>query len=251
MARPLKEGLDYFPHDTDALNDNKIERLVTKFGLVGYGFYFALLEKIYAGMPQSFQWNLNENAANFSRKCRLFRKNSERILNFCVECGLFDKVYFQKDSTLTSDSIRERAETILKARETKRKQRLSSGLSHDLSSGLSENSPQQTKLKVNKSKVNKSKVDSDIPRPLFSEFHNVRLSPDEYDRLVKRLGLVSAKDLIERLGAYMKSRRKTYADHYATILNWARDDGRSENGRAAKAGLPGNRPAGAFSDIET
>ena len=27
MARPIKEGMDYFPHDTDATNDEKIEAL--------------------------------------------------------------------------------------------------------------------------------------------------------------------------------------------------------------------------------
>ena len=47
MARPPKEGLDYFPHDTDAVNDEKIEALRALYGNDGYAFFFILLERIY------------------------------------------------------------------------------------------------------------------------------------------------------------------------------------------------------------
>jgi hypothetical protein len=47
MARPKKEGMDYFPHDTDAVNDEKIEALRLLYGNDGYAFYFILLERIY------------------------------------------------------------------------------------------------------------------------------------------------------------------------------------------------------------
>ena len=43
MARPRKEGLDYFPHDTDAASDEKIEALTIIYGAKGYAFYFILL----------------------------------------------------------------------------------------------------------------------------------------------------------------------------------------------------------------
>lgn len=48
MARPIKEGLDYFPHDTDAsTQDDKIETLEASYGNDGYATYFKLLERIY------------------------------------------------------------------------------------------------------------------------------------------------------------------------------------------------------------
>lgn len=47
MARPIKEGMDYFPHDTDASSDEKIELLTGIYGNDGYAFYFIMLERIY------------------------------------------------------------------------------------------------------------------------------------------------------------------------------------------------------------
>ena len=48
MARPQKEGMDYYPHDIDAANDEKIEALRAIYGNNGYAFYFILLERIYS-----------------------------------------------------------------------------------------------------------------------------------------------------------------------------------------------------------
>ena len=47
MTRPQKQGLDYFSHDTDASNDEKIEAMEAVYGLAGHAFYFKLLERIY------------------------------------------------------------------------------------------------------------------------------------------------------------------------------------------------------------
>ena len=47
MARPLKAGLNYFPHDTDAVNDDKLQSLMALHGAEGYAFYFILLERIF------------------------------------------------------------------------------------------------------------------------------------------------------------------------------------------------------------
>jgi len=157
MARPQKQGLDYFPHDTDAINDPKIQRLVSKFGIAGYGFYFALLEEIYAEMPAKFQWNADENSARVSRKLHVRITYSERILNHCLSIGLFDKAAFDEDSSLTSTSIYARATSILDSRERKRKERLSQGLSQ----GLSSISPPQSKLNQSKTK-DKENIREDI-----------------------------------------------------------------------------------------
>jgi hypothetical protein len=119
VARPLKQGLDYFPHDTDALNDKKIQRLIGEYGLTGYGFYFALLEDIYSCLPTPYKWS--ENSEIFCRKCRISGAKSQRILNFCLETQLFYAQHFNIDSTLTSDGIITRGDEILRLRESKRK----------------------------------------------------------------------------------------------------------------------------------
>lgn len=58
----------------------------------------------------------------------------------------------------------------------------------------------------------------------YGEFANVRLSDEEYSKLLGRLGRVETEFKIESLSGYMKSKGKYYKDHYATILSWRRKD---------------------------
>ena len=43
MPRPLKNGLDFFYIDVDINDDQKIEIIEAKHGLVGFGIYIKLL----------------------------------------------------------------------------------------------------------------------------------------------------------------------------------------------------------------
>ncbi|HGV8425653.1 TPA: DUF4373 domain-containing protein, partial [Enterococcus hirae] len=47
MARPTKEGLDYFPLDVDVFEDEKIEAIAGEFGLKGEIAVIKLLCAIY------------------------------------------------------------------------------------------------------------------------------------------------------------------------------------------------------------
>lgn len=57
----------------------------------------------------------------------------------------------------------------------------------------------------------------------YGEFGNVRLKEEEFEKLKEKFPS-DYKDRIEALSVYMRSRGKTYKDHYATILNWARKE---------------------------
>ena len=54
MARPKKQGLDYFPLDVNV--DNKIEILESEYGILGFGFIVRLFQKIYAN-GYYLEWN--------------------------------------------------------------------------------------------------------------------------------------------------------------------------------------------------
>ena len=38
---------EYFSHDTDALSDIKIDKMMTDYGYIGYGYYWAIVEQLY------------------------------------------------------------------------------------------------------------------------------------------------------------------------------------------------------------
>lgn len=56
----------------------------------------------------------------------------------------------------------------------------------------------------------------------YGEFKKVRLTPEEYQKLIKSLGEKNSILLIGELDNYIASKGKRYASHYATILTWAR-----------------------------
>ena len=57
------------------------------------------------------------------------------------------------------------------------------------------------------------------------EFRNVRINELQFKRLVARLGSVPlANYYIRHLSSHMKSRGRSYQDHYATIISWWESD---------------------------
>jgi hypothetical protein len=50
----------------------------------------------------------------------------------------------------------------------------------------------------------------------------VKLSIEEYQKLVEKLGEKNTNILIDELDTYIASKGKRYQSHYATILSWAR-----------------------------
>lgn len=66
-------------------------------------------------------------------------------------------------------------------------------------------------------------IDKDSIGNMYGEFKNVRLKKGEYEKLKEKFPKDYA-ERIESLSVYMRSRGKTYKDHYATILNWARKE---------------------------
>lgn len=76
--------------------------------------------------------------------------------------------------------------------------------------------------------TNKNVKNDKNGKKVYGEF--VRLTEDEYQKLLERLGQALTTDYIERLDNYIGSKGKKYKSHYHTILTWARKDegGRSE-----------------------
>jgi hypothetical protein len=57
---------------------------------------------------------------------------------------------------------------------------------------------------------------------LFGEFENVKLTEEEYNKLIEKLGENNTKLMIEELSTGIASKGYKYKSHYATILSWSR-----------------------------
>jgi len=127
MARPRKKGLDYFPHDTDAVNDEKIEALRALYGNDGYAFYFILLERIYRTENVELDIKTEEMKRILARKIQISKQKFEKMLLTAFEFELFDRKEFEERGVLTSRGIKRRAGVVFAERERKRKRVISPG----------------------------------------------------------------------------------------------------------------------------
>jgi hypothetical protein len=116
MARPKKSGLDYFPHDVDASNDEKLEALEALYGAKGYAFYFKLLERIYR---HGGELNVGDEETRMilAKKCLCELSEWEKMLCFALKIGLFDDIKYFENNLLTSAGIESRCEKVKSVRE--------------------------------------------------------------------------------------------------------------------------------------
>lgn len=118
MARPQKEGLEYFSLDVDFFSDRKIKILKGRFGADGVTFYLYLLCEIYKGhgyyleADEDFDYITSSELGMSPEKIGQMRK-------FLLERSLFDNKLFQSDTILTSTSIQRRFQLAVKSRASK------------------------------------------------------------------------------------------------------------------------------------
>lgn len=159
MARPIKEGMDYFPHDTDSSNDEKIEALRGEFGNDGYAMYFILLERIYKTDTGSLDMNKIVIKKAIIKHIGVSEDVFNNILEFCFEIELFDKSIYENSGLLTSNGIKKRREEVNKQREKWRKRKVIQKENSNKEEFSNEKIPQikEKESKEKESKENKTK----------------------------------------------------------------------------------------------
>lgn len=88
------------------------------------------------------------------------------------------------------------------------------------------------KRQSNDNQTTTNKNDKKDKKNIYGSFSNVTLTDDELQKLKERFSDWQKK--IDDLSAYIASRGKRYASHYATILTWARRDEPSEEVKKKK-----------------
>jgi len=121
VARPEKTGMDYFPHDTDAVTDEKIDALRMLYGNDGYAFYFIMLERIYRTPEFELDVSDTETRQVLARKIGITEELFDRILLSCIKRSCFDRESYEYRGVLTSPGIKKRAYVVLKKRENAKK----------------------------------------------------------------------------------------------------------------------------------
>mgnify|MGYP003777561931 CR=1 FL=1 len=106
MARPTKEGLEYFPLDTDIDQDEKIIVVVAKYGMRGFGVIVRLMMEVYRN-GYFYHWTEKEQYV-FSMKIVETPDFVNEVVQECLKWGFFHQELYDKYGILTSKGFQKR-----------------------------------------------------------------------------------------------------------------------------------------------
>lgn len=107
MARPQKQGLDYFPLDVDFFSDRKIKRLQAQFGTKGIAVYLYILCEIYHGKGYYVACD-KELVLAIADDVGISENATREIVNFLLSRCLLDETLAQSEKVLSSKSVQRR-----------------------------------------------------------------------------------------------------------------------------------------------
>lgn len=102
-----KSGFLYYNTDTDRYQDTKIKRLKKKFSCSGIAVYDYILNCIYMDKGCYASWGSDENL-DVADYFNIEEEQVCKIVEYCLEVGLFDAGKYRTEGVLTSKSIQER-----------------------------------------------------------------------------------------------------------------------------------------------
>lgn len=218
MARPLKDGLDYFPHDTDAANDEKVEALRAIYGNDGYAFYFILLERIYRASNFELDISDAETIQILARKTAVTIEKFNQMLSTALKRGCFDQQTYDERRVLTSNGIKKRASVVVKKREEMRvKYQKDKGIISDAETHQ-ETQPETPQSKVKKSKdLNNNNNYHD--KALDPELPTGKLSTGDIDPGRRDMFTVFEKEFGRPLSPMeIEQIKQWYSEHSAAVV---------------------------------
>lgn len=186
MARPMKDGVDYFPLDVNV--DKKFRLVEAKFGIVGFGVIVKLFQLIYAENGYYCEWDedtaLIMAAENSCQKYPLSIDDVQSIISEAISRGIFDKGMYDTYGILTSKGIQRRYLEMTKRRSRVDVEqrylliRIPEKVVNVYINGVnvntnSKNVDNNSQSKAKESKVNKSKVKETIEAPPVAVPQNI------------------------------------------------------------------------------
>lgn len=161
MARPTKLYLDYFSHDTDAVNDEKMDVFRSVYGNDGYAFYFIILERAYRTESATIDLSKNIFVIGLAKKLMITVEKFYEMLETAFELEMFDRELFETEKMLTSNGIQKRFADVMKQRNQwkKSKDNNTNEFSNEKNSNNYEFSNEKTIGKTRQRKGNRKEIE--------------------------------------------------------------------------------------------
>ena len=243
MARPIKQGVDYFPLDCHMNDEMKL--IQAEFGLVGYAVVIKLWQKIYSGKGYYTEWG-RDVALMFAQENSVGGNVVQEVVRICLKRGIFDQRMYDEYGILTSDGIQERFAEATERRTFVRADRRyllitapsnwvfdnRNSVNVDNNAVNVDNNPQS---KVKKSKVNPSpsSVHARTRESLRGQYLGgslgggvVMMSPEQFDALCEMLTLDEMEKYFGIVRDCETSGKHFGKSHFKAILDMVEEDRR-------------------------
>lgn len=225
MARPIKDGVDYFPKDTDFYSDDKVRILRAEFGAKGMYLLDYLLCDLYSKNGYFIKWDKSKCfLVSDDAGCGCTPDFIEQFIQGCSRCSFFDERVFKVFGVLTSAGIQRRYIRMFNSRDeiqinkeywlldTDNKKDVPKGILdkltffNDKSTDNPDKSTDNTQSKVKENKVNKTKedIDAHAPKKKYGEYNHVLLTDDEYKKLAEQYDNIN--EIIEFFDNYIEEK---------------------------------------------
>ena len=116
MARPLKQGLDYFPLDTDFLSDRKVRKIINACGPNSVTILICLLCNIYKDKGYYIPWD-NDLPFVVADSVGTTEGAVIEVVKKAIQVDFFNEELFNKHNILTSNGIQRRFKSAVSRRE--------------------------------------------------------------------------------------------------------------------------------------
>lgn len=240
MPRPTKQTVDYFPH---YVSESKTKFLLeSRWGNDGYAVWFKILEILCKTDGHAYSLNDPLDWDYFISVMRVDDDVAKAIIDKLSEIGKIDSELWHNHRIIWCPTLMENIKFVYDKRTVKMPTKPVFKTKKEVSAPktiVSATEKGVFGIDNPQSKVNESIVDENTPsisppapqgeenppakKCYGEEFKNVKLTDDEYGKLVERLGKDSAADYIDRLDGWLAEGHRKKS-HYATILNWWRKD---------------------------
>ena len=261
MARPIKDGVSYWPFDVDMLGSRKFKLIRAEFGIKGAYIALVILSSVYKDNGYYKRWDDDD--------CLLMSEDVgdgctpqlvRAVLLGCVRRGLFDESRFKMFGILTSAGIQRRFLHMVKNSRDKiifikeyllidlHDQGLSEGVLNKvvLKTGFPEENPHKTegnphKTEGNPRKKKEKEIEREIEREIGASAPRTRFTPPSVDEVKayceERNNAIDPQRFVDYYTAngWVQGKGKPIKDWKACVRTWEQRNKSSKSEEAEPA----------------
>ena len=221
--------MKWFMHEGNARSDSKIEKLLIKYGVEGYGLYFYCVEIIAGNLSSdNITFDLKHDAETIAYRLKMDTLRVEEIMKWMVENKLFQ--FNDATGRIMCLGLLKRLDVSTSNNPEFKKIKADSKKLLETNSNyyklLESNSRrEENRIEENRTEEREQPKEDTLPKKVKHPGTGLAMSATRYSALCDKHGAATVDDYMERIQLYCESKpRKPYADAAATAATWIRKD---------------------------